>query len=111
MLPRRKGYGAAPALIGGARPTPRHEHLLLVVVYAAGCRHGCRRGPAPGGAYTERPYHFCLGVALARLEGQIALGTLFRRFPTLRLETMSEALPRMKGIVFRGVEALPVSIA
>ncbi len=55
--------------------------------------------------------HFCLGAALARLEGQIALGTLVGRFPTLRLDTTPEALPRMKGIVFRGVEALPVSIA
>ena len=54
--------------------------------------------------------HFCLGAALARLEGQIALGTLVGRFPSLRLDTTSAALPRMQGIVFRGVEALPVSI-
>jgi len=54
--------------------------------------------------------HFCLGAALARLEGQIALGTLVRRFPTLRLDTTPEALPRMQGIVFRGVESLPVTI-
>jgi cytochrome P450 len=33
--------------------------------------------------------HFCLGAHLARLEAQIAIGTLLRRFPKLALETES----------------------
>jgi len=31
--------------------------------------------------------HFCLGAHLARMEAQIAIGSLFRRFPKLQLET------------------------
>jgi cytochrome P450 len=31
--------------------------------------------------------HFCLGVSLARLEGELAIGTLVRRFPRMALAT------------------------
>jgi pimeloyl-[acyl-carrier protein] synthase len=31
--------------------------------------------------------HFCLGAHLARMEAQIAMGALFRRFPKLELRT------------------------
>src|SRR5439155_23196071 len=54
-----------------------------------------------------RGIHFCLGAPLARVEGQIALGTLVRRFPKLRLT--GEPAWRDQ-IVLRGLEALPVAL-
>jgi cytochrome P450 len=50
--------------------------------------------------------HFCLGAPLARLEGQIAIQTLVRRFPGLRLATdVPEWRP---GLVLHGLKSLPV---
>jgi cytochrome P450 len=50
--------------------------------------------------------HYCLGAQLARLEGQIALSTLVRRFPNLRLAT--DDLRWRPAPILRGLEALPV---
>jgi cytochrome P450 PksS len=53
--------------------------------------------------------HFCLGAPLARLEGQIALTTLFRRFPDLRLAQAPQSLRWRKSLIIRGLEELPVA--
>jgi cytochrome P450 len=52
--------------------------------------------------------HFCLGAPLARLEGQIALSSLVRRFPSIRLATTD--LRWRPAPVLRGLEALPVTL-
>jgi cytochrome P450 len=52
--------------------------------------------------------HYCLGAPLARLEGQVALSTLFRRIPDLRLAKPSDALRWRRGLVLRGLESLPI---
>lgn len=51
--------------------------------------------------------HFCLGAPLARLEAQIAIGTILRRLPNLRLEP--GRLEWQPTPTFRGLRALPVS--
>ena len=53
--------------------------------------------------------HFCLGAPLARLEGQIAIGALLRRFPDVRLAVDPQALRWRRSAGFlRALEALPV---
>jgi cytochrome P450 len=50
--------------------------------------------------------HFCLGNALARLEGEIAFGTMARRFPDLELAT--DTWDWRGNAMFRSLGALPV---
>jgi pimeloyl-[acyl-carrier protein] synthase len=51
--------------------------------------------------------HFCLGAPLARVEGQLALGTLLRRMPNLAL---AEANPEWReSSVLRGLKRLNVT--
>jgi len=52
--------------------------------------------------------HFCLGAPLARLEGQIAVNTLLRRMPKLRLAVPVKSLRWRTTPVLRGLEGLPV---
>ncbi len=51
--------------------------------------------------------HVCLGAPLARVEGQVAFATLFRRYPELRLAVPAEEV-RWGGSFLRGFARLPV---
>jgi pimeloyl-[acyl-carrier protein] synthase len=51
--------------------------------------------------------HFCFGAALARLEGQIAFGTILRRLPQLKLTGQSPLVWR-DNLGLRGLTSLPV---
>jgi cytochrome P450 len=66
-------------------------------------RENANRHVAFGGGH-----HFCLGAALARLEGAAAIGTLVRRFPAIELA--GEPV-RRTTFTLRGLEHLPVSIS
>ena len=52
--------------------------------------------------------HYCLGAPLARLEGEIAINTLLRRLPGLRLAADPVALTWRTQPLFHGLVALPV---
>ncbi|SFP01676.1 Cytochrome P450 [Amycolatopsis arida] len=66
-----------------------------------------RRDPNPHLGFLHGPHH-CLGAQLARVELRVALGTLLRRLPDLRLAVPAEEVPFRSGRLTRGVYALPV---
>lgn len=55
--------------------------------------------------------HYCLGAPLARVEGQIAIGTLLARFPTLTLAVPPDRLVwNRTGSIVRALTALPLRL-
>ena len=52
--------------------------------------------------------HYCVGAQLARIEGEIAIATLLRRFPNLRLNE-ADRPDRRPTFVLRGLNKLPAS--
>ena len=52
--------------------------------------------------------HFCLGAALARMEGEVGLRTLFERYPEPRLEN---GAVRRSTRILRGYERLPTTLS
>jgi cytochrome P450 len=64
------------------------------------------RDPCPHLSFSAG-IHYCLGAQLARLEGAIALSTLVRRFPDLKMA--SDDLKWRPAPILRGLVALPVT--
>ncbi|MFJ5234628.1 cytochrome P450 [Kitasatospora sp. NPDC088391] len=63
----------------------------------------------PGGRHVAFGYgpHFCLGAALARLEGTLVLEALLTRLPDWRLDTPAPTWQR--SLNFRGLTTLPTT--
>jgi cytochrome P450 len=106
-------YAREDAEIGGTT-VPRGE-LVLAVLGSANRdeRHfedpealDLARDPNRHLAFGRGGLHHCLGAPLARMEGQIALNSLLRRFPRARLA--SETLRWRRGLFLRGLERLPL---
>jgi cytochrome P450 len=101
-------------VIGGTL-IPKGEMVMVVI---ASADHDPERFPEPDALDVTRAdnkhlafgkgIHFCLGAPLARMEGQIAINTLLRRMPNLRLKDSPESLAWRPGLVLRGLKGLPV---
>jgi cytochrome P450 PksS len=99
----------------GGQVIPRGE--MVIAVLAAADRDP-ERFPDPDVLDLGRPdkkhvafgrgAHYCLGAPLARLEGAIALETLLRRLPALRLAVPVDELVYRPTPTFRALASLPV---
>ncbi|MFP2924923.1 cytochrome P450 [Pyxidicoccus sp. 3LG] len=71
-------------------------------------RFDIRRDDAKNHLAFGKGIHFCVGAALAKLEGRIAFEQLLQRLPNLRLRT-DETSVRRPYLMLRGFEHLPVA--
>jgi cytochrome P450 len=109
-------YAVEPVALGGVT-IPAGAQVIICL--AAANRDG-NRYEGPEVLDIGRPetrhlgfghgIHHCLGAALARMEGQLALASLLRRFPELRLAVPLDDLhwDHGDGLVLRGLSVLPV---
>lgn len=54
--------------------------------------------------------HYCLGAPLARLEAQVGLGSLLRRYPRMAVAAAPDQLTWRVGLLMRGLLSLPVRL-
>src|SRR5205823_12990660 len=92
----------------------------VVVCMLASANRDPRRFPQPEEfdvAREDNPHlgfghgiHFCLGAPLARMEAEVALGTLLRRFPDFQLATERSEIRWKPSALLRGPAELPVRL-
>jgi cytochrome P450 len=109
-------FAASDVTIGGT-VIPRGD-LVLVAVGSA--NRDPERFPSPdvmdlsrdSGGHVAFGYgiHYCLGAALARMEGEIAFRGLLERFGDISLAVPRESLRFRPGTLIRGLESLPVTL-
>ena len=99
--------------LGGARIS-RGEIVIAILAaanrdpakYSEPDRFDVTRNPSDSVAFGDG-IHFCLGARLARVEAQIAIGSLLQRYPRIRL---MDASPEWGGtFAVRGVKELRIS--
>ncbi|MGP3975846.1 cytochrome P450 family protein [Streptomyces sp. 8N114] len=108
-------YATEPVELGGV--TIPEGHFVMVSWLAAN-RDGRFADPdrlditrtAGGHLAFGHGIHYCVGAALARLEGEIAFGRLLERFPDLALAVSEDALRWRFSTAMHGLETLPVRL-
>ena len=95
------------------------EGSVMLTLVGAACRDERQFGPDAGEFNIHRPArphltfsvgaHFCLGSALARLEGRVALEEILKRFPEWDLDLPNSKLSPTSTV--RGWETLPTVVA
>jgi cytochrome P450 len=130
----RRWAGAVEEILRYESPAQRTGRVALRDTEVAGCPvragsliilllGGANRDPAvfpdPHRFDVQRPnsdqhvafssgVHYCVGATLARLEGEVGLQALFRRFPDLALTGAPRQRPTR---VLRGYDAIPVRLS
>ncbi|NIH80122.1 cytochrome P450 [Amycolatopsis viridis] len=97
-VPVRAGSVVATILAGANRDP---------AVFAEPGRFDVRRENAREHISFSAGRHYCLGAALARMEGEVGLRALFDRYPQLRL---TPGARRRKTRILRGFERLPARL-
>ncbi|MGH4026259.1 MAG: cytochrome P450 [Pseudonocardiaceae bacterium] len=87
-------------LLGGANRDP--------AVFTDPARFDVRRSQAREHLAFSSGIHYCVGAALARVEGEVGLQALFRRFPDLAAAGPPRRRPTR---VLRGYDAIPVNLS
>lgn len=110
-------FTVEPVHVGGVE-IPANEFLLISLLSA---NRDPARFPDPDRLDVTRAagghlafghgIHYCVGAPLARLEAEIALGGLLRRFEKLSLDGEPRALRWRDSTLVHGLESLPIRVS
>ncbi|WP_036332458.1 cytochrome P450 family protein [Microbispora sp. ATCC PTA-5024] len=109
-------FPTEPVVIGGQEMAPGEP--VLVSLLSANRDPAAFSDPdafSPGRigephlAFGRGP-HYCIGAALAKIEAEVAIGTVLRRYPDLALASDAAALPWWPSAIMRGLFSLPVRL-
>ncbi|MBB0242579.1 cytochrome P450 [Streptomyces alkaliphilus] len=108
-------YATEPVDLGGVTIPTGH---FVMISWLAANRDGRFTEPdrlditRPAGGHLAFGHgiHFCVGAALARLEGEIAFGRLLARFPDIEPAVDPSSLRWRFSTAMHGLEALPLRL-